>query len=339
MKNSEITMDEWKSLYEVSLKFKELACWEWMEDCDIFGVQNPADGEIGYCCILGGLGEVFALNVYLGTEGLDVQQRMLNGEFPPSDMELLFIQECLMASFENKKALKKKDLKIIEELGLKFRGKNAWPLFTSYLPGYIPWYLKKEEVNFLTLALEQAIFVAKRFKEDTDLLTPSKRGTYFVRVPEKKGETHVWKDEWLKPAPLKKEKEILPPVDEIRLRKIKKETKQGKNVWELDYSYSPMVINEGERPYYPFLYLCIDRNSQLVIGNDIAEKKDRVRFRETFLSMIEKIRFIPGTIIVKRKEVAELFEPVTKPLGIKIKLADSLNVLEQVQDMMTGFMM
>lgn len=41
-----------------------------MRDSDIFGVQNPLDKEIGYCCILGATGEVFGLVVYLGSQGL-----------------------------------------------------------------------------------------------------------------------------------------------------------------------------------------------------------------------------------------------------------------------------
>jgi len=65
MQKSEITLNEWKLLFEESLKFKALACWEWMKNSDIFGVQNPADGEIGYCCVPGSMGEVIALTVIL----------------------------------------------------------------------------------------------------------------------------------------------------------------------------------------------------------------------------------------------------------------------------------
>jgi hypothetical protein len=340
MKKSEITLNEWKSLYELSLKFKALACWEWMEDSDIFGVQNPADGEIGYCCVLGSLGEVFALNVYTGTEGLEIYQKMQRGEFYSTPMDIYFVQKCLMASFDNKKDLDKKDLNIIEELGLKFRGKHAWPMFRNYHPGCVPWFLTKEEVIFLTVALEQAIIVAERFKENPDLLTPAKKGTYFVRVPEKKENKLIWKDKWLKPVPLKKEEKILPFVDEERLKKIKKEVKKGQNIWEIDYFYSPDPVYDkrGERPYYPLTFLCIDGRSHMPLSTDILKNTEIGDFRENFLYLIESLKFMPGIIVTTREDVKELFEPVAKALGIRIEIVEYIKAMEQLQEMMMGFL-
>ena len=59
---------------------------------------------------------------------------------------------------------------LIKKLGLKFRGRKQWPVFRSYMPGYFPWFLTKEDALFLTTAIEQSIDVALRFKKDKDLL-------------------------------------------------------------------------------------------------------------------------------------------------------------------------
>jgi len=37
------TQEEWKDLYEAARMFKELAPWKWMEDPDVFGVQEPGN--------------------------------------------------------------------------------------------------------------------------------------------------------------------------------------------------------------------------------------------------------------------------------------------------------
>ena len=45
---------------------------------------------------------------------------------------------AIMLSFEDRDALQEEDLAVIRGLGLSFRGRQAWPLFRSYRPGYLP---------------------------------------------------------------------------------------------------------------------------------------------------------------------------------------------------------
>ena len=70
MKETVPTTSDWKALYQAALEFKEIEAWTWMYDSDVFGVQNPANGEIGCCCIMGALGEMFALARVPGHRGI-----------------------------------------------------------------------------------------------------------------------------------------------------------------------------------------------------------------------------------------------------------------------------
>src|SRR5215471_6541539 len=99
------TAREWKDLYAAAVEFGKIHCWEWMYDSNIFGAKNPETGEIGYCCVMGNLGEVFALGVYLGSDGLEGYLKMASGELTSGDHDLLHYQKCLMASFEDRKDL------------------------------------------------------------------------------------------------------------------------------------------------------------------------------------------------------------------------------------------
>ena len=339
MGDSSPSLQDWQKLYEAAMEFKKITSWNWMWDSDIFGVQNPANDEIGYCCIMGRMGEHFALAVYLGTEGLDGYLKIQLGEIPPDDFDVLHLQKCLMASFEDRDFLQKPDLQVIKELGLKFRGPNSWLLFRSYQPGYHPWYLTSEETKYLTLALQQAVEVSLRFKKDQDMLTPLKENHYLVRVPKREGEGLRWRDQWLKPPPLEKVKIVAEPIDEVRLERIKKIASRQQGVWEIDFFYSPAPVREKEeRPYYPYVFLWADHHSYFILSTHLARpSKYRSEFPEQFLNLMENIEFLPKEILITKEEMSKLLEPITSRLGINLKLVKRLTAIEEAKHSMFDF--
>jgi len=333
MRSSSPSLDEWKRLYDVALRFKQIKSWNWMYDSDLFGVQNPETGETGYCCVLGHLGEVFGLSVYLGTEGLRGLLDMQSGVIAPHNPETMHAQKCLMTLFTDRQDLQKPDREIIKKLGLKFRGSNEWPLFRSCEPGYHPWYLTRDEVRFLTLVTEQACEVCLRYKEDNDLLDPRGEGLYLVRIPVKQEGNIVWTDQWLKPAPVVKEKPGILHINELQLARTKTKAVRRDTVWELDFHYSPFSVQDsrGQRPYYPYMCICVDRPSELIVNVNLFKHNDyRQNILENMLHVFEETETLPVSLWVKREEVHKLFKPVAGKLGIKLKLVPNLRLLERI---------
>ena len=333
------SLSEWRNLYDAALKFKELECWDFMEESDIFGVKNPVNGEIGYCCIMGGAGEHFALAVYMGTEGLEGYMKIRSGEYiPPA--ESLHLQKCLMASFEDRKYLSDKDRKIIKKLRLKFRGRNAWTLLRSYLPGYHPWYLTGDEARYLTLTLQQVIGVCHRFEDDPDMLTSPDDGaydSYLVRVPVKEEDGMIWKDEWVEPEPIHREI-VTDVIDENRLKEIKKIASKGKNAWEMDFFFTLQGVqeNKDERPYYPRILLLVDHHSSTMLNYSIPEPPEyRSEIREHILDTAYRTKSLPKKIMVRREEVFELLEPIAAGLGIELIMVRELPAIESAEDFVT----
>jgi hypothetical protein len=341
MKETAPTLREWKELYQAAREFKELACWEWMLDSDNFGVQDSEIREVGYCCILGHLGEVFALAVYLGSEGLDGYLKTATGVFAPqSSHDILHLQRCLMASFEDRSSLQKKDLATINRLRLRFRGKSAWPLFRSYRPGHQPWHLTRAEALFLTLVLRQTMDVALRCRENPALLKPPKEGYYLVRVPANEEKGFSWKDTWYKPEPYKEPPPPSPHIDEIRLKRIKRGIATQQGTWEVDYFYGPMVIQEApdERPFYPLVFLIVDSQAEYVLSVHLADRESCAEeFQEHFIDLAEGVNTLPKKLLVARREAHALFQPVCAKLGIGIEIVPSLSALEDARHGMFDF--
>lgn len=336
------TIQEWKDLYEAAIEFKKIECWDWMWDTDIFGVQNPVTGETGYCCVMGGAGEHFALAVYQGSEGLNGYLSLQSGENYPSLEDILSLQKLLMASFEDRDLLQKEDIKLIKKFDLKFSGPNSWPLFRSYRPGCHPWYLTGEEARYLTLCLWQAVDVSLRFKDDPEMLTPPTENRYLVRVPKKDNKDNTglsWRDMWIEPLPLQKAEIIVEPVDEVRLEKIKRRIPDRQGVWEVDYFYYPSPIRDKEeRPYYPYITLWVDQHSGFILSHYLAKPAESMsEFQRNFFKLAEKRKILPREILVKREETLKLLEPITSELGINLRRVKKLKMLEEAQKSMRKF--
>jgi hypothetical protein len=342
MTDASPSQQEWQSLYEAAVAFRDLAPWEWMYDSDIFGVQNSTSGEIGYCCVMGNLGEHFALGVYLGSEGLAGYRKIESGELhPPDATALLHYQKCLMASFEDREYLDKQDLGVIKTLGLKFRGRGVWPLFRSYLPDYHPWFVTASEARFLTVALQQAIDVAQRFGEDAKVLTSPRKDLYLVRVPQQEGTSVRWTDQWLAPATLPPAAAAAPPIDEPRVQRIKQTITARQGTWEADFFLSPTPIQEskGQRPYYPYMFLWVDRRSGMVLPPHLAAPDRRdADFAQHFLTLVEQLSALPQEVCVVSPEALELLEPVTSRLGVKLRRSRRLGALEEARSSLLGYL-
>ncbi len=333
METNSPSVSEWKKLYDAAIAFNDVGCWNWMYDSDIFGVQNALTSEIGYCCIMGMRKEHFALAVYLGTDGLAGYLKIQSGETSPDSPDALHVQKCLMASFEDRKYLHKKDLDVIKSLGLNFRGANSWPLFRSYLPGYHPWHLTSEEAKYLTTALCQAINVSLRFKANPKMFVSKNK--YLVRVQMKDGE---WGDILAEPPPLKK-KELHPkPVGVKRLETINKVILQRQGIWETDFFYSPNAIQEkNERPHYPLTILWVTRHSNFILDCQLTESNPLDELPERFLKLTEKIKCLPKEIRVKKEEIFKILQPITSYLGITLTKVKKLEELEEAQAEMFDF--
>jgi hypothetical protein len=334
------SIQEWKELYDATIRFKQVECWNWMWDSDLFGVQNPESGEVGYCCIMGRAGEHFALAVYLGTEGLEGYQKTQRSGFSLLPFDALLLQRCLMGSFEDRRRLTKRDFQMIKTLGLEFRGRNSWPLFRSYLPGYVPWHLNREEAKFLTVALGQVVDVALRFKDDPEMLTTPLKNQYLVRVPKKDGDGVVWRDEWIEPMPFEKKEIDTEPVDEDLLNGIRRRNLQRQGIWEVDIFYFPQAVQEKEgRPYYPRTILTVDHYSGLVLEYHLAKPENFLsELQEAFLEAVEHVEVIPKELLVKGEESLKLLEPITSGLRIKMRKVKRLPALERAQESLLVFL-
>lgn len=326
--NNEPSHEDWLKLFEAALKFKEIEAWNWMYDDYLFGVQNPEDSVIGYCSVLGELGEVFGLIVYTGQSGLESYTTIVSN---PEDIhDNMFIQDCISATFNDRKYLDRNDISLIKKLGLKFRGRDAYPQFRRLKPNYVPWYLTKKECKFLTTALEQAVNVCLRARDDERLLKePLKNGDCLIRYFDNDG----WKDRLQMLDTTKREKVVSIQANELKLAAIKKNSVKSYGKWEIDFFVnSTMPIKDKESPYFPLVTLIADLSSGQIFNVHLTEPSDyHQRIFDNFVEFIEKTEVIPQEIFVEKSEMKSILHPATDALGIELTKVKKCMMVKETQ--------
>ncbi|WEK55264.1 MAG: hypothetical protein P0Y55_04155 [Candidatus Cohnella colombiensis] len=331
------TIDDWRSLYEAAIAFKQNSCWNWMNEDHIFGLQNPFNGEIGYCCVLGQLGEVYALSVYLGAGGLAGITRMQQQTGGKGSFDMIELQKCLMASFDDRNRLDSSSLKMIKELGMKFRGANAWPNFVSMEPGYLPWKLtSQQEVQFLTIALEQTIEVSKQYQFRMEELATREDGQMLILKSEGDLQQLTWTAEWRQPPGIEdalKPKSINPIFNELLLTRLLKNVKYRSGIWEIDAFFAPMPINEEPRPYFPNIGLILDQNSEQIVHHVLAQGAgQKVDLAEEFLQAVSRHLMLPHAVWVEDEEAYWQLQPLMDKLNVQLVQVEELTLLSEARE-------
>lgn len=330
------SLDELRSLYRAAEAFKEIEPWDWMVDADIFGVRNPEDGTTGYCCVMGALGVHYALAVYRGGRGYESWKRIRKeGQAKHPDFEIAYLQDCLMASWEDRGELERADLGAIKALGLKYRGHHAWPLFRDHRPGYVPWHLSGRGARFLTVALEQARGVALRFQRESGLLAPRK-GKLLVRAPGEKREQ--WTDEWMSPEPAPLPSPAV-GLDEVRVRRIREKLEPDDSTWQADRFCLPASVADPRRPFFPVLFLAVEADHGIIVGQGMNHPEETpYAIRDHLLTAFEQWGALPKVIRVMRPGVFDVLQPLAAALGVKLEMAKSLRAVNQARKGLEQFL-
>ncbi|MGH9962661.1 MAG: DUF7309 domain-containing protein, partial [Pyrinomonadaceae bacterium] len=184
--------DEAQKLCELAVKVKALAPWQWMEETDIFGIEDPDTGELGFISVMGHIGEYEAVAVYRGAEGLygfiDLHSN------PATSPETVLEIPQVQAAFTESNFLEKPDRDLLKAQGLKSRGAGI-PQFRSYRPGYHSWFVTRKEARLLIHALSQTLNVVPSLLDGSHNLQVRGDGTGFLmRVARQEGTDLIWED-------------------------------------------------------------------------------------------------------------------------------------------------
>lgn len=338
-------------LFEAAIEYRKTKLWNVLSDHEIFAVQH-ADGEIGYCCVMGMIGELTALAVYPGQAGLD-SLRMLTDDMPLFDelaqFEHMRSQDCVMVSFEVRADLPPRDLAAAQDYGKRngvaFCGRNAFPHFERFRPGYERWYLEDEDDQRRMLdGLQAAVELARRLQRSrwTNFITDG--ALYGREIPLLIPEGDGWR---LERHPLPPRAEITYPTapltDDLTRARLMKGKRAGQ--WAAKFfRYSTPISDEGgndmipfddltQPPYYPMTLMVVNAANGMVHCMELAD--DPVQWVEdlgnAFLKTIAKDG-LPTALLVEDDRTEAVFGPLCAQLGIRLERREEIEPLDAVLD-------
>lgn len=321
------------NLYDAAFRYKKAGLWKKLWDSDVFAIKLKS-GEIGYISIMGKNGEYNALGLYIGAEGFGSYRIMANMGGPTGspfkDHELLLQQRCLQAALETKEDLMPEELDEVRAYAkkndIKLAGKNAYPQFIKYEPGYHPWKVQtKEDSDALYEAMVAASLLAEVLKttspESIGIIS-IKQDTKEVPLFEVKGENLVSLGFTPLPGDLEVHYDPVTAENEIALAAVKKLPQKG--IWETELlrMMEPVQNSKDETPYYPMLLLVVENKSGYMLPVplvDHAEKRPQ-EVLQAYAKAWKSQGCYPKEVRCRDERTYALLKDFSEKTGVKVSI-------------------
>lgn len=340
MKQRVVSPDTWRQLYALARQVESLAPWTWMEEIDIFGVEMPGAGPVVFVSVMGAIAQHFAVAVYPDVAAITAFWALQHDEDVEPERVLEIPQ--LQLSFENRDHLQTEDRRILKQLGLSFKGKHAWPLFRSYRPGFVPWFLESDEAETLRVALDQLLAVAPTFRDDPAAVEPPDPFTYLIRINRSASAGAGWTDELRKVPPVEIPiPRVLLNADQVRQCHALPKVQKG---IELDFFLMPAPIREGkDRPFYPYVLLLVESESGAIVGQDLLTVDESIgemwsRVPSKLVDQLKTVGVRPARLIVLPGRMEAIMRPVAEVLGIELRVHRRLGSLDPAKKGLIEFL-
>jgi hypothetical protein len=307
------TAAQYKKLYHLMNRIKELAPWERLSDLDKVLLWLPGHTEPVLCIALGYGGESYGICVYPGYEAIASYIRIIQGQ----DENPFFIvgrQNYIACNLGGRNELLPEERARLKELGISFRGRNDWVYFRRQLPELYPWHINSADALLLIEVLTQFISayslladaaVSVDFEKDQTLVHRYEGGTWTTR-----GEN-------MPPVPVVLSSFSFGDGELDALRS----TEKTAAVLEADMLYMPIPAGDNKEgiPSLRRLALLFNGENGVIVGQTLPEpgvKRERILL-DMLLDYIEKFGR-PKILKVRDAWEEAVFKGFCSKLDIKL---------------------
>ncbi len=330
MEKNELT--EWQALYEIGLKIKALAPWEFTATSDVYTLLMPTRKLPVYLnSIHEGTQESFiGIGIHSTMPDITDLYHFLMQDYD-SYTNALAEKSGLFAVYGSRKDMFKANHDLVKELGYRFRGDGNWLQFVSFVRGMEPWQITRREVRFMTRCLKlfyDALILVKTEQIIVDFNNFETLITYYDESL-KKWQHMVGSIDFPEGIEDIVEVEIL---DSLLIERLKQRPKTNQIIEVASFFLSTLVKeNKSEQGMVPKLCLLVDHHSEMILANSLTETPDdeiRIVVDCVIDYLSENKR--PKKLIVAQEDVYHYLLDLCTKVGITLTMEKELPAMDEI---------
>ena len=320
-----------QTLYHLATDLFARRPWNLIAEDELVLVEEATSKELCFCSVMGALGQVRALQVYLGPEGYHFLRKLQSGQAITVG-EFFATQRSVSVEIVRLGELTGPDRKFLEAMGHPLKRGTLAPIFRAIRPGYHPWYVTEGEAGILAQCQRALIKICDHLQAKPDLHYWDKENVYPTLSREgEEGDEQGYRVRLVEAPSFPVPTPNLPTVDEVHVQRIRDCRYPSQGVLEVDHFYGAGMIGEkNERKACPRMGLAIDAKSGLAYPPEVslpASSAGDVLTR-VVLQAIESACALPREVHVREGEFKALLDPLAQALGFSVRVMKSLPALD-----------
>lgn len=320
-----------KALYDSAMDLFARQPWVRLTEDELVLVETAKSTELCFCSIMGALGEVRSLYVYIGPEAFQTFQKLQQGKTMTVG-EFYAGLKGVSVEFVRPSELTPPDRAALKACGYPFKRGILAPIFRASRPGYHPWYVTEGEAQILDECQRAAAKMCDLVKAHPEQTYWSKEGVYpLFSFQGDGGEDDHFRIR-TQEVPRDSRSAAEPAsLDQSRIERVRNSNYLPRGVLEVDHFYGPgMIGKKNERRACFRMGLAVDAETGHAYPPEanMPEPSTGDVLAGVVLNAIEDACARPAEVRVRDGEFKVLLDPLAQALGFRVKIARSLPALD-----------
>ncbi len=316
-------LKKWKEIYYYAGLIVDLDPWSRFKEKDIF-VLKPKDRqeEHFFSFLMESCGRC-GIAFYRSGQAYCRARERLRGKNTKKE-PMFMLQDAVVFVLGDREDVSKKNYTIIKDLGLKCRGKGAWPFFEKYQVGYAPREVPEDELDGLLDDLGNLWMMVHLIVEGRVTVDFAKHEA-MVRGYNPGDDTFYSFSSKLN-RPIKAEYNVVTMNDMEWLANLRNIPSKG--TVSLDWSYLPTVIRDEGVDIIPRLLLIVENQSGCILRCTMLPPSELPHedLLDELLQLIDTYGK-PAVIQICDKEIECYIGDLCKQANIRVEVKSQLKQL------------